>query len=256
MKEHLVTLPVDAPFSLWRDHARPLLAAGIPPLAAIWRCADEQDDLFSDNTPSSPLASPARKLTIPRAVLQLLESVLCNAAPDRFDLAYRILWRSTTERALLRTVTDPDMILARRMSVQVSREVHKMKAFVRFRERTPPGSNTRHFVAWFEPEHHILERAAPFFTRRFSDMHWMILTPKGSIGWNGETCVVTREACARELAEDETEALWKTYYRSIFNPARVKVKAMRSEMSPKYWKNLPETDLIPEMLAEAARRTW
>src|SRR2546430_5426640 len=31
-----------------------------------------------------------------------------------------------------------------------------------------------HFVAWFEPEHHIVELAAPFFARRFADMPWSI----------------------------------------------------------------------------------
>ena len=38
--------------------------------------------------------------------------------------------------------------------------------------------------------------------------------------------------------------MWKTYYASIFNPARVKVKAMTKEMPKKYWRNMPETALI------------
>jgi DNA polymerase len=43
-----------------------------------------------------------------------------------------------------------------------------MHAFVRFRalERV---DGTRH-VAWFEPEHHILEAEAGFFARRFAGM--------------------------------------------------------------------------------------
>ncbi|NHN87198.1 TIGR03915 family putative DNA repair protein [Acetobacter conturbans] len=255
MKEYRVSLPADASFALWRDHARAFLGAGVPPSLVIWECPSGQDDLFSmSETPLLPVRASGGRVT--RDCLHLLETVLCHESVERFDLAYRILWRSRTERALLRTVTDPDMILARRMCHQIRHDVHKMKAFVRFRERTPEGSNTRHFVAWFEPEHHVLERVASFFARRFTDMNWIILTPRGSIGWDGETCVVTREICSREIVEDETEALWKTYYRSIFNPARVKVKAMRSEMSPKYWKNLPETELIPEMLAEAARKVW
>jgi DNA polymerase len=48
--------------------------------------------------------------------------------------------------------------------------------------------------------------------------------------------------------------VWKTYYASIFNPARVKVKAMTKEMPKKYWKNMPETALIGELLAGAQRR--
>lgn len=255
MKEHLVSLPEAAPFSLWRLHARSLLAAGIAPEHIVWRSSSGQDDLFSEPDPS-PETETSEPQKISRNCLLFLETLLCHANPEKFSLAYRILWRSRRERSLLKTGTDPDIVMANRMAHQIGREVHKMKAFVRFREKTPQGSNTRHFAAWFEPEHHILEKAAPFFARRFTDMNWMILTPKGSIGWDGETCVVTREACTRTIFEDEAEGLWKTYYRSIFNPARVKVKAMRSEMSPKYWKNLPETELIPEMLAQAARQTW
>ncbi len=53
---------------------------------------------------------------------------------------------------------------------------------------------------------------------------------------------------------DPVEAVWKTYYASIFNPARVKVKAMTKEMPKKYWKNMPETALIGELLAGAQKR--
>jgi DNA polymerase len=44
------------------------------------------------------------------------------------------------------------------------------------------------------------------------------------------------------------------YYRSIFNPARVKVKAMQSEMPKKYWANLPEAELIGGLIAESRTR--
>jgi uracil-DNA glycosylase family protein len=48
--------------------------------------------------------------------------------------------------------------------------------------------------------------------------------------------------------------LWITYFRNIFNPARLKVKAMQSAMPKKYWKNLPEAVFIPEMIAGAPAR--
>jgi DNA polymerase len=47
------------------------------------------------------------------------------------------------------------------------------------------------------------------------------------------------------------EGIWRTYYRSIFNPARLKLKAMQAEMPKRYWKNLPEADLI-ESLSRAS----
>ena len=53
------------------------------------------------------------------------------------------------------------------------------------------------------------------------------------------------------LPDDATEELWLTYYENIFNPARLKAKAMQKEMPKKYWKNLPEAPLIPRLVAGA-----
>lgn len=56
------------------------------------------------------------------------------------------------------------------------------------------------------------------------------------------------------LPEDASEHLWLTYFRNIFNPARLKVKAMQSEMPKKYWKNMPEAAAIPDLIASAPER--
>ena len=50
------------------------------------------------------------------------------------------------------------------------------------------------------------------------------------------------------------EDLWRKYYASIFNPARLKIGAMLREMPKKYWKNMPEAVLIPELVADAQSR--
>ena len=51
-------------------------------------------------------------------------------------------------------------------------------------------------------------------------------------------------------ADDALEATWRTYFSSIFNPARLKVAMMKSEMPVKYWRNLPEAELIPSLIRE------
>jgi DNA polymerase len=117
----------------------------------------------------------------------------------------------------------------------------------------PPAASSgrRRFLAWFEPDHHIVGRTAPFFQRRFTDMDWIIVTPKGSASWNGEKLVVSDAVCEKPDLDDATDDLWKVYYANIFNPARLKIKAMQAEMPKKYWKNLPEAGLIPGLIAEA-----
>src|ERR1700759_2956171 len=129
-----------------------------------------------------------------------------------------------------------------------------MHAFVRFRE-VGTGDETR-FVAWFEPEHHIVELAAPFFARRFADMPWSIFTPELCAHWDRLTVSFTPGVAKSEApTDDRLEELWRRYYRSIFNPARLKVKMMRTEMPRKYWRNLPEASMIKPLIESAGRTT-
>jgi DNA polymerase len=115
-------------------------------------------------------------------------------------------------------------------------------------------SGTR-FVAWFEPDHHIVRATAGFFVRRFTTMRWSILTPSLSIHWDGGELTETPGATRRDAADgDPVEETWKSYYASTFNPARLKVKAMTKEMPKKYWRNMPESALIAPLVAGAQAR--
>jgi DNA polymerase len=124
-----------------------------------------------------------------------------------------------------------------------------MHAFVRFRELDG------RFIAFFEPDHHIVRRTASFFVNRFTNMHWSILTPELSIHWDRETLSQGPGATRAEAPSgDPLEETWRTYYSSIFNPARLKVGAMLKEMPKKYWRNMPETSLVQPLIAGARNR--
>lgn len=242
----------------WRDAARALLLAGVEPDAVSWITADmEEGGLFGGPAQSLPPPRPdAKPPLVPAPFVQLAEAVICHSDPGRFSLLYRLLWRLGRDRALLEMRTDADVVAARRLAKSVGRDCHKMTAFVRFKE-VPLGSGQvgrRRFVSWFEPDHFIVARVAPFFQRRFIDMDWLITTPKGSASWNGAVLHVTDEAEEKPALSDETDDLWRTYYASIFNPARLKVKMMTTEMPKKYWKNLPEAEIIPGLIASAEAR--
>src|SRR5690606_19151967 len=139
-----------------------------------------------------------------------------------------------------------DLARLREMEKGVRRCAHKMKAFVRFRDLAPGAGGRRRFAAWFEPTHHTLEPTAPFFARRFADMDWFIATPEKTARFEGGALTFAEGAPRPDLPEDAAETLWTTYFRNIFNPARLKVQAMTSEMPRKYWKNLPEAGAIPD----------
>ncbi|MCP6726066.1 DUF4130 domain-containing protein, partial [Klebsiella pneumoniae] len=85
------------------------------------------------------------------------------------------------EPRLLDVASDMDVSRVRAMADAVGREIHKTHAFVRFREIE--NAHGAVYIAWFEPTHHTLEAAAPFFVRRFASMRWSILTPRVSAHW-------------------------------------------------------------------------
>ncbi len=235
----------------FREVARRLALAEVPPGDLTWH-ADGEGGLFEETIPPP---REGAELRVPADYMKLAEAVVCHRDPERFALLYQLLWRLTHgEKALLSVASDPLVFRLERMQKAIGREVHKMHAFVRFR-LTELAEGER-YVAWFEPEHAVLKLAAPFFVDRFHQMRWSILTPDVSLHWDGETLSETpgvrREDAPRE---DALEEWWRTYYRATFNPARVNPEQMRAEMPKRYWRNLPEASLIPELIAEAEKRT-
>ncbi|WP_326525311.1 UdgX family uracil-DNA binding protein [Sphingomonas sp.] len=246
----VATLATEDDFDGWRDAARNLAAAGVPADQVVWQVGERPIDLFGDE---ALLESDAPAFHVPRAFVDLARSVVLHADPQRFSLLYAALLRILAEPRLIDDRADPHLRRLDEMAKAVRRDVHKMRAFLRFREIADDGGES--YVAWFEPEHHIVRENARFFVNRFTTMRWSILTLELSLHWDGATLAEGPGATKADAPEgDPIEAVWKTYYASIFNPARLKTGAMLKEMPRKYWKNMPETALIGELVAGAQAR--
>jgi DNA polymerase len=240
-------------FPAWQKEARRALQAGWSPLEVIW-------EEFHANQP--PLAlfdegespSSENRFRVPREFLNLATQASCHRDPRRWALLYETLWRLTHgEPKLLEISVDPTVNTLLAMQKSVRHDIHKMRAFVRFRAIQHQGDMW--YVAWFEPTHHIVEANAPFFIDRFANMYWSILTPERCVHWDGTTATFTEGVPKSEApTEDAVEGLWTTYYSNIFNPARIKTHAMQAEMPKKYWRNLPEAAVINTLLREAPQR--
>ena len=247
---HTIPLPRIGTWEAWRDAARAALAARVPPEDLFWNFDEALPELF---TGAADLPAPSSTVRVPESFVGLARTVVWHSDPQRFARLYALLWRLGRERRLMQDTADPDLARLRQMEKAVRRCQHKMKAFVRFRDlRT--GGDRRAFAAWFEPTHHTVEPTAPFFARRFADMDWTILTPDVTARFVEGTLTFHDGVPKPDLPEDATEELWGTYFRNIFNPARLKVKAMTAEMPKKYWSNMPEARHIPEMIAGAEAR--
>ena len=247
-----VTLEAPSDYNEWRAAARRLLAAGVSPDRIGFRLATDNGDLFGAPSPAVADVAAANRVRVPAAFPKLAQAVICHSDASRFALLYRLLWRLQDEPRLLDNGADTDVYAAQRMAKSVRRDTHKMKAFVRFRRTESEAGEI--FVAWFEPDHNIVERTAPFFARRFAGMRWSIVTPGRSAHWDGESLTYGDGASRSDCPDgDALEEHWRVYYSSIFNPARLKVNAMRAEMPAKYWRNLPESRLIPELVRSGER---
>lgn len=239
-------------FNDWREKARNFLAMQIAPRDAQWQDKNHShSSLFN-----KPLAVKADKsVSVPKEFLPFAKIIACHSDPIKWSLLYECLWRLTHgEKNLLRISTDPLIRKLDLFSKAVRRDAHKAKAFVRFREYQND-DDTSHFIAWHNPDHDVLPLVADFFRRRFSIMQWTIMTPFNTAHWDGEHLKFLEGVPVyQHPQEDDMENFWQTYYRSTFNPARVKLKMMRQEMPVRYWKTMPETQIISSMLQQAEKR--
>ena len=247
---HHVVIPEIGAAKAWRDAARGFLATGTPPDRILWGDMSSGADLFAQ---VAPVPRPGTA-TVPRSFVEMANKVVWHRDPERFARLYAFLWRLRDAPALMGDRGDADLARLRQMEKNVRRCQHKMKAFVRFREIGEASAPRRSFAAWFEPTHHTVEPTATFFARRFGDMDWRILTPHVCANFEGGKLSFTKGQSKPDLPEDASEELWITYFRNIFNPARLKISAMQSEMPKKYWKNLPEAASIAELIAGAPAR--
>ncbi len=252
------TVRFDEGFKGWREAARTMLQQKIEPSDLEWHIKGSNAGLLwglEEFDWKALIGKPSKSvLNVSRKFLEMAETVSYHRDPEKWQLLYSLIYRMTYENPkLLDLSIDEQVSRFYAMEHQVRRDAHKAKAFVRFRKLEGEGGDV--YVAWHEPEHPILPYVAPFFKERFNVLDWTILTPDASVRWNGQE-LEWGPGCAQENGPqgDTLEDLWGCYYKSIFNPARVKIKAMKAEMPKKYWHSMPETRLIEELLFESDER--
>ncbi|QPH54992.1 UdgX family uracil-DNA binding protein [Pontivivens ytuae] len=245
-----VALASETDFDGWRGAARALASNAVPSADVVWQVGE--GGLF--DTLSDPLPPMRGEVRVPKAFVGLARNVICHRDSERFAKLYRILLCLQLQPGLLAHETDDDIRWLKACDKAIRRDLHKMHAFVRFR-KLGERDGREVFASWFEPSHRIEALTADFFVKRFTGMDWAIVTPEARIVWEGGQLSLGPGGTRDEVPEDDAiEDQWKSYFRSIFNPARLKPKAMQAEMPKKYWKNLPEAPLIPELMAEADSR--
>ena len=139
-----------------RSPARSISPASGAPAAQLWsaqvapdrvvlaqrrRCRARPVRRRSAAAPASPPPARRRRLRgrAPAHSCRSARASILHRDPERFGLLYRLLWRSRSSPACAHDPLDPDWLRADQMAQAVRRDMHKMKAFVRFRTLADDG---------------------------------------------------------------------------------------------------------------------
>lgn len=152
----------------------------------------------------------------------------------------------------------PSVIALSQMERSVSRERHRMKAFIRFQE-TADGI----FYAPVEPDYNVLPLIADFFKNRYADQRWIIYDLKRKYGLYYDLQKV-EEICLEYAPEMKNDAtflsedvvsdkeklyglLWNDYFKSTNIPARKNMKLHIQHVPKRYWKYLTEKQQMEKL---------
>lgn len=248
-------------FESWRVQARDYLTKGFHPSPELW---EESQSLMLSVIGAEDESKKVVTPKVSKEFLSLAETASYAKDTDRWDLLYRLLYRLQHENSdLLKVLTDDDVRRVQLLNKSVRRDIHKMHAFVRFKkvetEIQDEATNSRkleeRYVAWHQAEHFTLKPGTPFFVRRFGDKPWSIFTPFESAHWDLKELTFGEGMAQRDFnVKDPFDEMWKTYYKSIYNPSRLKIKMMKTEMAPKYWAGLPEAEIIRDLIRDTPKQ--
>jgi probable DNA metabolism protein len=222
----------------FRKALRILIWCSIPSDQVTWRIRADPDR-FGSEMPDA-YGAAGKPLILPRPVANLIGKVVCHSDPQRYAQLYELVWRmrrpAKPQPDLYRDADDGLVSRLRAMALAVSTDIAKMQALLRFREINDPLVGER-FIAWFEPDHFIVEEASKFFVERFGSLDWTILTPKGSLWWDRRQLAIGRPALQPDAPEkDALDINWRTFYQSTRNPAPTRLNLPDQRTPTKRWR--------------------
>ncbi|MFT3903274.1 MAG: TIGR03915 family putative DNA repair protein [Niabella sp.] len=152
--------------------------------------------------------------------------------------------------AILENFGDADVLYFAQTLKKVSRERHRMKAFVRFQK-----SSDGMYFALIEPDFNVLPLVADFFRKRYADQPWLIYDVKRKYGLLYDKVAVSEVALSPEQKQSLTapaiaitldeqderfKRLWQQYFKSTNIEARKNLKLHLQHLPKRYWKYLVE----------------
>jgi probable DNA metabolism protein len=200
-----VVLANETDWEGWRKATRTLVLSGVAPEEVRWsvRSHDEEGD---------PLQEETGSFGVSRALINLASLAIQARDPERFDLLYRLVWRTNAgEKA-----DSAGMRRAQGLAFAVRAEAHRMRTLLRY---LPVQGG---YLGWYEPTHFVLEANAQLIARRFSDLTFSIVTPDGVAHWDGAELRFSA-GVEREAVPDDDALLswWQEHRANLLRHARI-----------------------------------
>lgn len=150
------------------------------------------------------------------------------------------------------SVTDygnPVILKIAQTAKMVSREKHRMEAFVRFKL-----TKDNIYFAHIEPDFNVLPLILPHFQNRYADQKWIIYDLKRKFGLfydlektdyislelSAGIISSTPDSSIYEGVELEFQKLWQQYFKSTNIESRKNLKLHLQHVPKRYWKYLSE----------------
>src|SRR5690606_23015003 len=149
------------------------------------------------------------------------------------------------EKGVLSDLSNPSVFKLMQYEKSVSRERHRMTAFVRFRLLVDGI-----YFSEVEPDFNVLPLIVQHFRERYKDEKWVIFDKKRKYGIYYD--LVTVEYISFEFSDKKGEIknnstyeiLWKTYFNSTNIQARKNTRLHHQHVPKRYWKYLTEKQLF------------
>jgi probable DNA metabolism protein len=147
---------------------------------------------------------------------------------------------------ILQNYADPDIVNISKICKSVSRERHRMTAFVRF-EKMKDGV----FFAKIDPDFNVIPLIRKHFQDRYRDQRWMIYDLRRNYGilYDLETCdffypdeKLDLNAYHQKFHDEEKnyQTLWQRYFTKTNIVERKNLKLHIQHVPRRYWKYLTE----------------
>ncbi|WGD34082.1 TIGR03915 family putative DNA repair protein [Olleya sp. YS] len=183
-----------------------------------------------------------------RGVAQLYYAFLSELYNVENTLLEVIKYAFKSTTSIMKDYANMYVLEMSKITKKVSREKHRMEAFVRFRL-----TKDEVYFANIEPDFNVLPLIETHFRKRYADQQWIIYDLKRNYGlyYNLNTVEIVVLELSKNITTNTTsefftdtelefQQLWKDYFKSTNIESRKNLKLHNQHVPKRYWKYLSE----------------